>query len=245
MVVGNRVLVPVGGKGCAVVAYDTDKGTVQWQALDDPASTASPVLFPGDRGPDAVFMTSLRLVALNPLDGAIAWEFPLVFQPAGASPTPLVIGNQIVTSTMTNGTTAVRVGAKEKPAPEQLWQGTELKAYFSSGTVVNKERLYLITNELKPIPNARLTCVELKTGKELWTKKGVGYFHAAPIRTGDGSLLILNDSGLLTLVADDPKQYRELCKFKACGGTLTAPAFSDGKVFVRDGKEVTCLSLSN
>ena len=133
------MLVPVGGKGSGVVAYDTEKGQVQWQGLDDPASTSSPVLFSGARGPDAVFMTSLRLVAVKPLEGAVAWEFPLVFQPAGASPTPLVVGDRIVTSTMTNGTTAVKVDTKDdKPAPEQLWQGTEIKGYFSSGTVVNK-----------------------------------------------------------------------------------------------------------
>ncbi|WP_020476040.1 PQQ-binding-like beta-propeller repeat protein [Zavarzinella formosa] len=246
LVVGNRVLVPVGGKGAGVVAFDTEKGAVQWQALDDPASTASPVLVAGINGPDVVFMTSLRLVALNPLDGEVSWEYPLVFQPAGASPTPLVVGDKLFASTMTNGTTAIRIGKKEdKPAADQVWQEKEMKGYFSSGTSANKERLYLITNTLKPIPSAALTCVDLKTGKQLWARRGVGYFHAAPLRTGDGNLLVLSDSGSLTLVADDPKEYRELARAKVCGGTLTGMAFSDGKLFVRDAKEVTALRLND
>src|SRR5262249_330766 len=41
LVVGDRVLVSVGGQGSAVVAFDTDKGEIAWKALDGPVSTAS------------------------------------------------------------------------------------------------------------------------------------------------------------------------------------------------------------
>jgi outer membrane protein assembly factor BamB len=47
LVVGNRIIVSVGGKGRCVVALHADTGEIQWQALDDPASTSSPVLFAG------------------------------------------------------------------------------------------------------------------------------------------------------------------------------------------------------
>ncbi|MGL4551894.1 MAG: PQQ-binding-like beta-propeller repeat protein, partial [Gemmataceae bacterium] len=47
LVVGDRVIVSVGGKGKCVVALAADTGKVLWQALDDPASTSSPVLFAG------------------------------------------------------------------------------------------------------------------------------------------------------------------------------------------------------
>jgi len=250
LVIGNRVLVSVGGKGSSVVAFDTDKGEIQWQVLDEPASTASPVLFtPGGKPPgglaDAVFMTTLRLVALNPLDGSISWEHPLVFQPSGTSPTPLVAGDLICTSTMTNGTTAVRITQQdEKIATSNLWQEKDLAGYFSSGASADRKRLYLITNTLAPLPSATLACVDLSTGKELWKKAGIGYFHAGIIRTGDGKLLILDDSGFLKLVDSDPKEYRELCKAKVCGGTLVSPAFAGGRLFARDDKEVVAVQLS-
>jgi outer membrane protein assembly factor BamB len=248
LVVGNRVLVSVGGKGNSLVAFDTDKGEVQWQALDDPASTASPVLFTrgGKPGalPDVVFMTSLRLVAVNPLDGSLNWEYPLVFQPSGASPTPLVAGDLLVTSTITNGAVAARVADKDgKTAGSQAWQEKDMTAYFSTGVTSSKEYLYLVTNVLDPIPRADLRCVELKTGKQLWKKDGIGYFHAGVIRTGDGKLLILDDGGVLKLVEEDPKEYRELCRSKVCDGTLVNPALAGGRLYVRDGKEVICLQL--
>jgi len=244
-VIGNRVIVAVGGKGSSIVAFDTEKGEIQWQALDEPAGTASPALFSGGgRLPDAMFMTTLRLVGLNPLDGAINWEHPLVFQPSGTAPTPIITGNEILTSTMTNGSTLVRLTAKDdKAASEQVWQQKDLSGYFSTG-VSTKERLYLITNVLKPVPSATLRCVDRKTGKEQW-KAPVGYFHAGILRTGDDKLLILTDGGALRLAEDTGKEYRELCSAKVCGGTFSNPAVANGRLYVRDDKNVICYQLGS
>jgi outer membrane protein assembly factor BamB len=243
LVVGNRVIVAVGGKGSSVAAFDTENGELKWQALDEPAGTASPVLFAaGGKLPDAVFMTTLRLVALNPLDGSPSWEHPLVFQPGGTAPTPIRVDNEILTSTMTNGSTLIRLGMKDdKPVSEQVWQQKDYAGYFSTG-VATKERFYLITNTLKPIPSASLVSVERKTGKEIW-KKSIGYFHAGAIRTGDDKLLILSDNGFLRLVEDNGK-FHEICTAKVCDGTLTNPSLANGRVYVRDDKKVVCYQLA-
>jgi outer membrane protein assembly factor BamB len=249
LVVGNRVIVSVGGKGRCVVALHADTGEVQWQALDDAASTSSPVLFTGGerpRGaaPDVVFLTPLRLVALDPLDGTLRWEHPMVFQPAGTSPTPVAIGDKLVASTQAHGAVAVRVGKKDdKSAAEAAWQDKEIKSYFSSGVSAG-DLLVLVTNTVEPLPAAALACLDAGTGKQLWTREKVGYFHAGVIRTGDGRLLVLNDSGVLTLLEPDAKACRELARAKVCGGTLVSPALADGKLFVRDDKEVICLQLT-
>src|SRR5205085_408054 len=146
------------------------KGDVLWKHYDEPSSTSSPVLFaaPAQPGklPDVVFMTTLRLLAVNPLDGSISWEFPLVFQPAGAATTPLVAGNRLVTTTMTNGATVLEVGVQDdKRVPRQLWQDRDMTGYFSTG-VVGKGEVYLVTNALQPKPSCTLRCVDLGTGKE-------------------------------------------------------------------------------
>jgi len=248
LVIGNVVLVSIGGKGCSLAAFDINKGELLWKGYDEPASTSSPVLFAGptQKGklPSVVFMTTLRLLAINPLDGTLNWEYPLVFQAAGASTTPLVIGDRIVTSTMTNGTTAVGMAVKDgKGVASQLWQNKDLTGYFSTGTVVAKEYLYLVTNELQPKPAVTLRCVELKTGKELWSKAGMGYYHAAVIATGDNHVLWLDDSGMLRLIQANPKEYRELAKAKVCGGTFGVPALADGRLYVRDDQELRCIEF--
>ncbi|MBP3957573.1 PQQ-binding-like beta-propeller repeat protein [Gemmata sp. G18] len=246
LVVGNKVLVAVGGKGSSVVAFESETGEIAWQGLDEPASTSSPVLVvaggkPG-RLPEVAFMTTLRVVGLNPLDGAANWEFALPFQPGGTSPTPLVIGDRIVTSTMSNGTTAIRVTAGEKVTAEKEWQAKALSGYFSSG-VASKDRVFLVTNTLKPVPRADLVCVELKTGKEMWKKEGMGYFHFGLIRTANGKLLVLDDAGNLKLIDAEGKEFKELCATKVCEGTLVTPALSNGLLYARDASEVICVQL--
>jgi outer membrane protein assembly factor BamB len=248
LVIGNRVIVSVGGKGRCVVALNAETGKVEWQALDDAASTSSPILFAGGQrpvggAPDVVVMTPLRLVGLDPLDGSLRWEHPMVFQPAGTSPTPIVVGDRIVTSTQAHGALAVRVGKKDdRPAAEGAWQNKDMKSYFSSGVPAG-DLLVLVTNAVMPLPSASLSCLDAKTGKELWTK-GAGYFHAAVMRTGDGKLLVLNDSGLLRLYDFDAKGVKELARARVCGGTLVAPALAGGRLYVRDGKELVCLKMA-
>jgi outer membrane protein assembly factor BamB len=247
-VVGNRVIVSIGGKEHCVVGLDIETGETAWQALDDEASTASGILFnsgvrPGST-PDAVFITPLRIVGLDPIDGTLRWEYPMVFQQAGTSPLPLAYGNKIIASTQAHGAVAVNVKAMEdKLAAEAAWQMPEVKSYFSTGVTSGKQ-LVLVTNVVEILPSASLTCLDGETGKELWKKKGVGYFAAGVIRTGDDKLLVLNDSGKLTLLEYDDKQVKEVSSANVCGGTLVAPVLADGRLYVRDGKEVICWEFS-
>jgi outer membrane protein assembly factor BamB len=246
LVVGNKVIVAVGGKGSSVVAFEAESGEIAWQALDEPAGTSSPVLVvaggkPG-RLPEVTLMTTLRVVGLNPLDGSVNWEYALPFQPGGTQPTPLVVGDRLFTSTMTNGTTAIKVTAGEKTAAEKLWQAKDLSGYFSSG-VATKDRLFLVTNVLKPVPRADLACVDPATGKELWKKEGLGYFHFGVIRTANGKLLVLDDTGTLKLMDATAAEFKELCSAKVCDGTLVSPTLSDGKLFARDSEYVVCVQL--
>jgi outer membrane protein assembly factor BamB len=249
LIIGNRVIVSIGGKGRCVVALHAETGEVQWQALDDPASTSSPVLYSGGErlraaAPDVVFMTPLRLLGLDPLDGTLRWEHPMIFQPAGTSPTPIAVGDRLVASTQAHGAVAVHVGKmddKQNAAP--AWQNQEMKSYFPSGVAAG-DLLFLVTNVIEPLPATAITCLNAQTGKDLWKKEKVGYFHAGLIRTGDGKLLVLNDSGLLTLLEVDAKGWRELARAKVCGGTLINPALADGRLYARDDKELICIQLS-
>jgi outer membrane protein assembly factor BamB len=247
LVVGDKVIVAVGGKGSSVVAFETESGEIAWQALDEPAGTSSPVLVvaggQAGRLPEVAFMTTLRVVGLNPLDGAVNWEYALPFQPGGTAPTPLALGDRIITSTMTNGTTAVKVTAGEKVTAEKQWQAKSLSGYFSSG-VATKDRLFLVTNTLKPVPRADLVCVDAATGKNLWKKDGIGYFHFGLIRTGDGKLLILDDGGTLRLIDATADEFKELCSAKVCDGTLVAPALSRGLLYARDSEQIVCVELA-
>jgi hypothetical protein len=86
----------------------------------------------------------------------------------------------------------------------------------------------------------------VKTGAVTWEKKNVGKYHAAILRCGPAGkekLLMLDDEGYLTLFEPDPKEFKELARGKVCGKTWAHPALVDGRLYLRDEKELLCIEL--
>lgn len=249
LVVDGRVIVMVGAGGSAVVAYDAATGEVAWKALDEPASSASPIVMTRGEGAEAVqelvVQTTLRVVGLSPKDGTVKWEHPLVFQPAGVSPTPLAIGKSLVVTTQDTGTMSLEFGMdKSTPNPKPAWWKQDASSYFSTGTVGPQESVLVVTNLLAPLPRTDVTCFDLAKGEPLWKQEKLGYYHAGLITTGDGKLLLLDDGGNLVLAEVSREGFKSLAKSQVCRGTLTNPALANGRVYVRDDKELICLEVS-
>jgi outer membrane protein assembly factor BamB len=248
-VVEGNVVVLVGGEGSAVVAYDAVDGALQWQAFDEPVGSASPVAISrGDgeaRRTEVVVQTTLRMIGLNPADGSMHWEHPIVFQPSGVAPTPLSQGDVLVCTTQDTGTMALDLPADGASEPQVKWWKQDLASYFSSGTLAEDNLAYIVTNLVMPLPRADVRCLDLETGEELWHQQGLGYFHVGVIRTGDNRLFLLDDAGNLVLAEAGRSGYRELAKSQVCRGTLINPALSDGRVYVRDDRELICVELSS
>jgi hypothetical protein len=247
LVEGNRVLVNVGAKGASVVAFDKDKGDVVWKALDDRASYSSPIVL--GKGPErqVVFLTGEGVVSLNPADGSRYWQFPLVDKLLESSTTPVRAGELLLASSITYGSAGLKLETKDQqPAYQEAWKNPALTSYFSTPVAVGSEHIYLVTGA-NPLafkkPEATLHCVEAKSGKPLWSRARIGQYHAALLRTADNKLLMLDDGGNLVLLDPDPKEYKELARSKVCGETWAHPALSDGRLYVRDNKEVICLQL--
>lgn len=238
LVAGDKVVALVGGKGAGVVALDAKTGATAWKATDDPSSYASPTLI----NEQVVALTGSNVRALG-TDGKPLWEVPFKDRLNESSTTPLSAGGLIFASSVTAGSIAVKVTDGKA---EKVWENKALTCYFSTPVVVG-EYLYMVNGKAS-LANASITlrCVELKTGKVAWEKADVGKYHAAILRcgpAGNESLLMLDDNGSLTLFAADPKGYKELAKSKVCGTTWAHPALVDGRLYLRDEKELLCFEL--
>ena len=246
LVDAGKVVVEVGGKdGAGIVAFGTAKGDVVWKSLDDGASYSSGIVAGKGDERQYVFLTKEGLRGLSPKDGKKLWGFALKDRLAEASVTPVVAGDMLLASTITVGTVGLAFdgkGVKEK------WRNKALTGYFSTPIPIGKH-VYLVTGEVpsitNPVPTSTLHCVELATGKAAWSKPGIGTFHAAMLRTGDDKLLLLSDSGDLILFQPDPKGLKELARSKVTKvrGIWAHPALSEGRVYLRDDKQLICLQM--
>ncbi|MCE9560992.1 MAG: PQQ-like beta-propeller repeat protein [Planctomycetes bacterium] len=245
IVVDDKVVVMVGGKGAGVVALDAKTGKTAWQSTDEPASYSSPVFVGGQ----FVFLTGANLLGLN-AKGEKLWSVPFegkVGNLVESSATPIKVGEMVIGSTVTSGAIGLRVAEKDgKFTSEKVWDNKKLTCYFSTPVVVGKH-LYMI-NGVASItnPNITLRCVELETGKVAWEKSGLGKYHAALIRcgpTGKERLLMLDDDGSLTLIEPNTTEFKPLIRTKVCGKTWAHPALVDGKLYLRDENDLMCIPL--
>lgn len=248
VVVQGRVIVMVGGGGSAVAAYDASSGELAWKVFDEPASSASPIVLTRGEGDgqqaDVVVQTTLRVMGLSPQDGTLRWEHPLVFQPTGVSPTPLVVDQSLICTTQDTGTLALDFSSPRSTQPKSPWWKQNATSYFSTGVTGPSGTVLVVTNLLDPLPRADVTCLDLVQGETLWKQEKLGYFHVGLITTGDGKLLLLDDSGNLILAEVTRTGFKQLSKSQVCRGTLSNPALANGRVYVRDDKEVICLQFN-
>lgn len=238
----GKVLLNVGGKGAGVVAFSAEKGEVVWKSLDDGPSYASGIVTRARGEPKQyVFLTQEGVRALAPRDGKLLWGFPLKDRANESSTTPVVAGDALLAASISYGMVALKVSGKEaKPA----WKNPALTCYFSTPVPVGKY-VYVVTGELSFVPSSKLHCVDLETGKPAWTKDKIGTYHAAMLKTGDGKLLLLSDHGDLVLFDPSPKEFKELARTKVTKvkGIWAHPALSNGKVYLRDDKELICIQM--
>lgn len=242
LVAGGKVFINVGGKGAGIVAFDAQTGKVAWKATDDGASYSSPVITKVQDQEHLVFNTRDHLLGLNPADGAVRWKLPFRDPTSESATTPLRTGDLLIGSSVKLGSVALNMTTLTGETPKPVWRKEQLNCYFSTPVAVGKH-LYMLNGILSITPSITLRCVEAETGKILWARPKVGNYHAALIRMGDDKLLMLDDRGNLTLFQPDPEGYKELAKAKVCGPTWAHPALVDGKVYLRDEKEMIALDL--
>jgi outer membrane protein assembly factor BamB len=245
LVDGNKVLIAVGAKGASIVAFDKDKGSVLWKSQDDGASYASPILFGAASDPTALFLTQQGLVALRVQDGTRLWDFPFKDKLAESATTPVRFGDNVLISSITLGSALLALATKDgKTSAAQEWFIKDLTCYFSTPVPVGSAHVYLVTGALALSPTSTLCCVEAKSGNVLWKKAGVGKYHACLTRTADSKLLMVEEAGNLVLIEPNPAKYEELCRSKICGETWAHPALANGRLYIRDQKELVCVELS-
>jgi outer membrane protein assembly factor BamB len=241
LVEGNRVLVHVGGPDAAVAAFDADSGEVVWKALGDPVSTSAPTLVPGARR-QVVFQTGLRLVALDAGDGSLVWEHPLAETPLDSCGALVWTGDVLFSSSVHFGGRGLRLDEKDgKVRPTELWLNEKLGSYYASTVPVGDGCFFMVTNT--PSPGAALCCVEAKTGKVRWSVPDVADWHAGILGTGDGKVLLYDGKGVLRLLAANTEKYEELARTTVGLTASINPVLANGRLYLRDPKEVVCLEL--
>jgi outer membrane protein assembly factor BamB len=243
LVEGNLVFVAGGGPGQALLAFDKDTGKVVWKGQDDMMTQSTPIAATilGQR--QVIFFTQRGLVSVAPKTGALLWRFPFRYNTSTAM-SPVVSGDIIYCSAAYGvGSAACRITKSATGfAATQLWyQPASAFASHWSTPVCANGYLYGIFGQSK-FGKAPLGCVEIATGRLVWTQGGFGPGGCTLV---GGNVLVLSDAGDLILVKATPAAYTEVGRSHVLAGKCwNSAAISDGHIYARSTKEGVSLDAS-
>jgi outer membrane protein assembly factor BamB len=243
------------GNGTGVVAFDKYTGKVRWKASDELASYASPVLATIDKRRWLFVFARGGLLGMDPATGKIDFHFPWrskLLESVNAS-NPVVVGNKVfISETYGPGSALLEV----KPGEcKEIWTDAKkgrdksMQTHWNTPIHVDGD-LYGCSG--RHTSNAELRCIELATGKIMWS---VPELTRCSLLLVDGHFVCLAEDGTLLLLKVNPKKFEEVSRVQLRkdakdpeeGGHLlqypcwAAPILSHGLLYVRGKDRLVCL----
>jgi outer membrane protein assembly factor BamB len=260
------VIALVGGEGSAVVAFDKTTGAKKWSALTSAdVGYSAPVLATAGGTKQLIVWLSDQLAGLNPKTGEVLWKHAhpetgkKQMTPAVSIITPKVVGNLVIVSSAYDGPLAVKL-ADDKPTAEIAWRSTESfpkqpekMPVLMTTLIAKRDYLYGVT-----APMGDVMCAKLATGETVWKNKQLFggkdtiFGSAFWVEQGD-RVFCFTDAGDLVILKLNPEQYEEVDRVHILDPIgadrgrkviWSHPAFANQCMFVRNEKEIVCVSLA-
>jgi outer membrane protein assembly factor BamB len=237
LVSGDAVIVlPGGGKGRSVAAYDRRTGKPLWTALDDKTAYASPIQVSLLGVPQYVLVSASRLVGISLDRRDVLWEFPWTTGHDASATQPILIGDNRIFYSSGYGAGAVvfeLTKTADRFSVREVWRNIRMKNRQSSA-VLHEGFIYGLDEGI-------LACLDAATGELKW--KGGRYGHGQILLAGH-HLVVITEEGELVLVSPTPQKLSEVARMPAIEGeTWNVPAFAGGVLLVRNTQEMAAFDL--
>lgn len=256
------------GPGTGLVAFDKKTGNEIWRAVTTHDIGYAPVVIyePAESGGSRqlIFWHAAGITSLNPEDGTEYWftKFPEEpNQSVVTIATPVLIGNQLLISEFYKGSMLLELGSNP-PSIKEVWRNFKLNPKLDDAMncmlatpVVSDGFAYGVAYSRRG--EGVLRCIDLKTAEAKWTdEKWLAdkplMFASAFITPNEDKYFIFDDLGELIIAKLDSEGWKEMDRAKLLEPTTASqgrdvvwshPAYSDGKMIVRNDKEIICVDL--
>jgi outer membrane protein assembly factor BamB len=236
------------GDKSGVVAFDKLTGKVKYRIIDELTSYSSPV--PATIGGRRWCFVLARggLIGFDPAAGKVDFHFPWRASDLASvnASNPVVVGDRVfISETYGPGSALLKV----KPGGyEVVWTDAKKSPRKKSmqchwNTPIHHDG-YLYGCSGRHDRNAELRCIELATGKVMWSKPGL---TRTSLMMVDGHFVCLGEEGQLTLLKVNPRRYEEVSKADTEGllqyPCWAAPILAHGLLYVRGPDKLICYEL--
>lgn len=246
---GDLLILFIGGKpGACLVALHKDTGKEVWRALDDSLTFSSPIVIFSGGKKQLIVWTQESVTSLDPATGRTYWRQRLLTGSDYAVSTPVFHNGRLLI-----GGLMFQLDP-DKPAAKVLWPDS--KAPSRRVLSHTSTALLLGDHVYSAKSSGELICLDAATGKKVWESakvtdlKNGASIHLTP---NGNSVLLYTDRGELIRARLTPQGYQEISRVAILQPTFPfggrkvvwpSPAYANGHIFVRSGKELICASLA-
>ncbi|MDP2335151.1 MAG: PQQ-like beta-propeller repeat protein [Bacteroidota bacterium] len=240
LVLDNMVIVQ-GGGSAQVIAYDKLTGDLLWKSMEGEAGYSAAITMNLDNEIKLLIYQGTGLSCLNPSDGKVLWTVPWPTEYGVNATTPIVSDDIIFhTSGYKMGCEALKV---TQNGYSILWKNNVMEAQHSDPILINGY-IYGYSGE-SARNNGQFKCIELSTGKEMWSTGQIGQGTTTFV---DGHLICLDIKGNLFLIKPDPSGFKKVGQIKPAirnvkNPAWTVPVVANGKLYLRYLQQLVCYKL--
>lgn len=187
------------------------------------------------------------VAADGPQRGSVLWETD-AWDPSVVSPSPVQVGDDRILMTSGYGAGSVMLRVAESDGdwtvtPEQRLDRSVFACEQHTPVVYGGHAYSVLPNDAGA-GKRQLVCMNFD-GNVVWSSGKTDRFGLGPFLVADSKLLVLDDSGVLTMARASATGYERLAQVKVLHGRdAWAPmAIVDGRLLLRDWKRLVCLDL--
>jgi outer membrane protein assembly factor BamB len=237
----DLVIVPVGGKGKATMAFRQADGKVAWARGSIPNAYSSPLLINVDGLDQLVEVMDGLVFGLNPVNGDLQWQIPFKASFGISVATPVWCpGNLLfVSAEYGAGSKMIRLrrdgnGIKA----EEAWSSNRLRLHNGNAMWVSGS-LYFTSGGKGS--QAILSAVDAATGKILWQERSI---EKATFVWADLKLITLARDGTLMLANPSPQGFQITAKAALMSSlSWTPPVLVGTRLYLRNRRELMAVEL--
>jgi outer membrane protein assembly factor BamB len=219
-----------------VAALDKQNGKVRWKKFrQGHQAYTTPLVVRLPEGDQVISPGSFRAIAYEPKSGKELWH---VKYGDGFSNVPRPIyGHGLVyicTGFHQPELMAVKLNGRGDVTRSHVAWSFKRGVSLTPSPILVGDELYMISD------NGIATCLDAKTGTEVWKARLSGNFSASPVYA-DGRIYFLSEEGEAVVIAPG-KQFKALSINQLDGETLASMAISGGSIFIRSRTHLYRLS---
>jgi outer membrane protein assembly factor BamB len=260
---GNKLICLVGGEGSVAVAFNKDTGKEIWRALTSEVGQGycPPMIYEAGGKRQLIIWHPQAVASLDPETGKTYWTVPFRARANLSIPTPRLDDNHLFVTSFYNGSLMLEL-SQDRPAARELWRS---HSRSERPEFTTKLHSIMCTPYMKDgyiygvCSYGQLRCLEVKTGKRVWSTLKATCPEGEPVRWANAFLIphedrffLFNEKGDLIIARLTPKGYEEIDRAHILEPTAWAgrkvvwshPAFANRCMYARNDKEIVCVDLS-